>query len=88
LAGGAETTEDADKSWIRIIQSRPEGARPKGKAPQRAGDKPQLLVGPRTTETEWFAIGNLIVELDVFVSRVDENDLPRELQQLDKTLSC
>ncbi|AEO68194.1 uncharacterized protein THITE_2145404 [Thermothielavioides terrestris NRRL 8126] len=65
------------RSWIAITQGRPRKAASKKGSADVAGNKPRLLVGPSTTDTEWYAIRSMIVEPDVFVSPVAETNLPR-----------
>ncbi|KAK3305630.1 uncharacterized protein B0T15DRAFT_379455, partial [Chaetomium strumarium] len=68
----------ADITWVAITQGRPKkttGTKDKGSDPTES--RPKLLVGPKATEAEWYAIRRMIVEPDVFVSLVDEGSLPR-----------
>ncbi|KAK4237536.1 hypothetical protein C8A03DRAFT_34516 [Achaetomium macrosporum] len=76
-AGDHEQQYVAEASWVGITQGRPKNAAAKGKVSDPTESKPKLLLGPRTTEAEWYAIRSMIVEPDVFVSLVNERNLPR-----------
>jgi hypothetical protein len=75
-AGDHEEQYVADKTWVGITQGRPKKATAKGKGPDPTESRPKLLLGPGTTEAEWYAIRSMIVEPHVFVSLVDEGNLP------------
>jgi hypothetical protein len=68
-------------SWIGIRQGYLE-ERTDPEVPHPNESKPRLLVGPQTTNAEWQLMVKMIVVPDLFISLVDEENLPRKCNQL------
>ncbi|KAK4132731.1 hypothetical protein BT67DRAFT_450874 [Trichocladium antarcticum] len=76
-ARNTQPFELPERYWIAITQGRrtpPQTAH--STVNHTAESKPKLLIGPDTTEAEWQLIRRMIVDQRLFVSFVDESDLP------------
>jgi hypothetical protein len=70
------------ESWIVIDQGQPTSRKGKAKKSDPVESKPRFIVSPKTSEAKWQTIRKMIVEPDVFISRLDPTSRPRKLTEL------
>jgi hypothetical protein len=70
-------------SWVGLFQGHPKAPGSSSPRKDHSVNKPRLLVGPTTTDTEWQLICQMIVEPFVSVLLVPEDIFPRKLDQQD-----
>lgn len=79
-AGGH--SHSSAESWITITQGQTTDRKGKAKESESHEGKLSFIVSPKTSDARWQAIRTMIVEPDVFISRMEQASLPRKWKRL------